>query len=72
MAPHDQRQDQEDPRDATSSPPSTARDEATPGPVAEPDPTAGVDREVGDLDDPDAVEDDGALPGRMGGGLAGG
>ena len=37
-----------------------------------PDPKAGVAREVGDLDDPDAVKDDGALPGRMGGGLAGG
>lgn len=36
-----------------------------------PDPDAGLDREVGDLDDPDA-EDDGALPGRVGGGLAGG
>ena len=36
-----------------------------------PDPQAGIDREVGDLEDPDA-EDDGALPGRAGGGLAGG
>lgn len=36
-----------------------------------PDPEAGFDREVGDLDDPDA-EDGGALPGRVGGGLAGG
>ena len=41
-------------------------------PPAEPNPKAGVDREVGDLEDPDAVEDEGALPGRMGGGLAGG
>jgi len=32
---------------------------------------AGLDREVGDLDDADA-EDEGALPGRVGGGLAGG
>ena len=40
-------------------------------PAAEPDPKAGLDREVGDLEDPDA-EDDGALPGRAGGGLAGG
>jgi len=32
---------------------------------------AGLAREVGDLDDPDA-EDEGALPGRVGGGLAGG
>lgn len=35
-----------------------------------PHPHAGLDREVGDLEDPDA-EDDGALPGRAGGGLAG-
>lgn len=42
------------------------------GPRKDPDPKAGMDREVGDLDDPDGVEDDGALPGRMGGGLAGG
>ena len=35
------------------------------------DPQAGIDREVGDLEDPDA-EEDGALPGRVGGGLAGG
>ena len=38
---------------------------------AAPDPEAGIAREVGDLEDPDA-EDDGALPGRAGGGLAGG
>lgn len=43
----------------------------TPGPPAAPDPKAGMDREVGDLEDPNAVEDEGALPGRMGGGLAG-
>ena len=36
-----------------------------------PDPQRGLDREVGDLDDPDA-EKNGALPGRAGGGLAGG
>lgn len=40
-------------------------------PAARPDPKAGLDREVGDLEDPDAG-DDGALPGRAGGGLAGG
>ena len=40
-------------------------------PAARPDPQAGLDREVGDLEDPEA-EDDGALPGRAGGGLAGG
>lgn len=40
-------------------------------PAARPDPKAGLDREVGDLEDPDAA-DDGALPGRAGGGLAGG
>lgn len=39
--------------------------------AAKPDPKAGLDREVGDPEDPDA-EDDGALPGRAGGGLAGG
>lgn len=39
---------------------------------AEPNPRAGIEREVGDLEDPDAVEDEGALPGRVGGGLAGG
>ena len=39
--------------------------------AAKPDPKAGLDREVGDLEDPDA-EDAGALPGRAGGGLAGG
>ncbi|MEN1959219.1 hypothetical protein WCE41_02585 [Luteimonas sp. MJ246] len=38
---------------------------------SEPAPKAGFDREVGDLEDPEA-EDDGALPGRAGGGLAGG
>lgn len=41
-------------------------------PPTPPDPKAGMDREVGDLDDPEAVEDDEALPGRLGGGLAGG
>lgn len=41
-------------------------------PLAKPDPHAGMNREVGDLEDPNAVEDEGALPGRMGGGLAGG
>lgn len=49
------RQEQADPRDR----------------AAKPDPKAGLDREVGDLEDPDA-EDAGALPGRAGGGLAGG
>lgn len=38
----------------------------------QPDPKAGIGREVGDLEDPDAVDEDGALPGRAGGGLAGG
>lgn len=47
--------------------------EQPPAPVddAAPDPRAGIAREVGDLEDPDAGED-GALPGRAGGGLAGG
>ena len=40
-------------------------------PAARPDPKAGLDREVGDLEDQDA-EDDGTLPGRAGGGLTGG
>jgi len=43
----------------------------TQDPSAGPDPKAGLDREVGDLEDQDA-EDDGALPGRAGGGLTGG
>jgi len=50
-------------------PPGDPRDKASPTPA--PDQEAGLDREVGDLEDPDA-EDDGALPGRVGGGLAGG
>lgn len=37
-----------------------------------PNPREGLDREVGDLEDADAVEQDGALPGCVGGGLAGG
>lgn len=49
-----------------------SRKDRAPGPPVAPDPRAGMDREVGDLEDPDAVEDEGALPGRMGGGLAGG
>lgn len=49
------------------------RQQPVPGaPPAEPAQKGGMDREVGDLEDPDAVEEDGALPGRMGGGLAGG
>ena len=65
-------QDERDPGTPASSRPSHSRDEPPAGPPAEPDPKAGVDREVGDLEDPDAVDEDGALPGRMGGGLAGG
>lgn len=42
-----------------------------PPPSPQPGSEAGFDREVGDLEDPDA-EEDGALPGRVGGGLAGG
>lgn len=48
------------------------RPEAVPRDQARSNPGAGLDREVGDLDDPDAVETNGALPGRAGGGLAGG
>jgi len=53
---------------------SRAEDDRGPRPLGEAsstDPKAGVDREVGDLEDEDAT-DDGALPGRVGGGLAGG
>ena len=74
---HDQ--DERDRQDAGSTPSSEgpgdrARDEAgdrdaAKGPPNPSDQKAGLDREVGDINDPD---DDGALPGRMGGGLAGG
>lgn len=33
---------------------------------------AGLDSEVGDFDNPDADDDEDALPGHVGGGLAGG
>ena len=46
------------------------RDDGPASQPAKPDPN-GLDAEVGDLEDPDA-EDEGALPGRAGGGLAGG
>lgn len=50
----------------------TTRHQDTPdGPEPKTDRKAGLDSEVGDLDDPDA-EDEDALPGRAGGGLAGG
>lgn len=49
-----------------------ARKNPAAGPTAKPDPEAGMEREVGDLENPEAVEEEGALPGRMGGGLAGG
>ena len=62
--------DKPDPKQPAADDPS--RKGGTPGPPAPPDPRAGMDREVGDLEDPDAVEEEGALPGRMGGGLAGG
>lgn len=65
--------DERDPKQGAGTNPKTdpAKDPAA-GPPVEPDPEAGMDKEVGDLDDPDAVDDEGALPGRMGGGLAGG
>ncbi|WP_037083389.1 hypothetical protein [Pseudoxanthomonas sp. J35] len=53
---------------------SRAEDDRGPtsrGEASSTDPKAGVDREVGDLEDQDATDDD-ALPGRVGGGLAGG
>lgn len=71
MGNHDRRDRTTDATDPKSDPPGTRQDPAA-GPRNGPDPKAGMDREVGDLDDPDAVEKDGALPGRMGGGLAGG
>jgi len=67
MATHDEH----DPKQPATADDASGKHPATPAPVA-PDQTAGMNREVGDLDDPDAVEDAGALPGRMGGGLAGG
>lgn len=59
-----------DPRDRQDTPDAQARQPDHPG-EGGPDPGAGIAREVGDLEDPDAG-DDGALPGRVGGGLAGG
>ncbi|MFP7721723.1 hypothetical protein [Lysobacter sp. A3-1-A15] len=62
-------------RDSTKAGATSARDSRTALPSApdgDANPRAGLEREVGDLEDPDAVEDDGALPGRVGGGLAGG
>lgn len=55
-------QHERDRQDAGSTP-------ASEGPPNPSDQKAGLDREVGDINDPD---DDGALPSRMGGGLAGG
>lgn len=63
--------DQLDQKNESTADEESPTDPAT-GPAAQTDPTAGMEREVGDLEDPDAVEDEGALPGRMGGGLAGG
>ncbi|MDQ3287592.1 MAG: hypothetical protein M3Q42_04900 [Pseudomonadota bacterium] len=65
---HDDKRDSKHPAAADEA----ARKNPAAGPPAEPDSKAGMEQEVGDLDDPDAVEDEGALPGRMGGGLAGG
>jgi len=53
-----------------TAPPDAGQGESLPEAPAT-DPQAGIDREVGDLEDPDA-ENEGALPGRAGGGLAGG
>ena len=61
----------EDPNDRRSKHGDRQRRPDPGEPAARPDPKAGLDREVGDLEDPDA-EDEGALPGRAGGGLAGG
>lgn len=74
MADHDH--DRDDTRNTgnTNAPTNTGKPSDTPatGPGNPPDPRAGMDKEVGDLEDEDAVREDGALPGRMGGGLAGG
>ena len=67
MAPQDPR----DPKNQAAADEASRRDPAA-GPPSEANPRAGMEREVGDLDDPDAEKDEGALPGRMGGGLAGG
>lgn len=78
MTANDQREQQDTGSTPASEGPSDrARDESAnregaKGPPNPRDSKAGFDREVGDIDDPEAVEDEGALPGRMGGGLAGG
>lgn len=59
------------PQDDTRAAPQSGRPQDESAPRQAPDPAAGLDREVGDLEDPEA-EEDGALPGRVGGGLAGG
>lgn len=66
--------DQTDPKNQPAADESSRKGRKDPaaGPPPETNPRAGMEHEVGDLDDPDAVEDEGALPGRMGGGLAGG
>ena len=66
-----QPQHPQDEKDVSGGGSQDDRQKAPPAPPAEPDPEAGIDREVGDLEDPNADED-GALPGRVGGGLAGG
>lgn len=69
--------------DQTRGPAEQAEDDQTqapPGPTPSrdgqaeggTDPKKGLDREVGAFDDPDAQDDDDALPGHAGGGLAGG
>ena len=72
MNPHED--DRREPDDAPPAPAKRAPGAPPTDPVqapGAPDPKGGVDREVGDIEDPDA-QDDGALPGRVGGGLAGG
>ncbi|MDQ3206955.1 MAG: hypothetical protein M3Q40_10735 [Pseudomonadota bacterium] len=68
MADHDER----DAKQPGASSGGHDPDNKSPGPPAKLNPEEGMEREVGDLDNPDAVEEDGALPGRLGGGLAGG
>ncbi|HET6396591.1 MAG TPA: hypothetical protein VFF91_07095 [Pseudoxanthomonas sp.] len=51
---------------------SHPEEDANPGNPLPPDPRAGIASEVGDLEDPNEETDGSALPGRAGGGLAGG
>ncbi len=74
MDPHENEDRECERKDAPPAPAKRAPGAPPTDPVqapGAPDPKGGVDREVGDIEDPDA-QDEGALPGRVGGGLAGG